>query len=358
MQITPVTDISYDEVISVLEDDGLVIIGFDTCYGVCCNPESQVAVDKLLSYKARPEGKAISIAVADITTAERYIELNETARTFYTRFLPGPFTIISHSKQIVGKGIESEKGTLGIRIPDNAWILGLLNVYNKAITSTSANQSYQKTPYTIADILDNLSSKSKELIDLIVDAGPLPHNPPSTVIDTTQGEVTMYRKGSIIPEGVVTHTHHSGSEADTIRIGRELLEQFKENLEHRPLIFALQGELGAGKTHFTKGVAEALGIQETIQSPTFILSREYQTSSGSLLYHIDTWRLEQNQGLDELGFMDMLKKTSSGKHNVMVIEWADLVADYLKNLHTNYKIVWIEIVYAKKPEERVLKWSE
>jgi len=349
-----ISNITLEHIIDVLNNSGLVILPFDTCYGVCCNPLDQKAVDKMLQYKIRPAGKPISITVKDRSMAERYVQLNETAHNFYDRFLPGPYTIISDSLHVVAKGIESENGTLGIRIPDNTFINELVAVYDNPITSSSANQANKKTPYSVDDIVNNASRKSLELIDLIVDAGELPHNPPSTVIDTSNGAIHVLRKGEFLPEGAVVNQFVSVSEENTIQFGAELMDKFIYNLEERPVLFALQGDLGAGKTHFTKGVAQALGLHRPIQSPTFILSREYDLESGKRLYHIDTWRLEKEEDLESIG-LDMMLTDK----NVVVIEWADKVLSYLKSLNQNIKIIWVDIEYDKENEtRRILKWSE
>ena len=85
-------------------------------------------------------------------------------------------------------------------------------------------------------------------------------------------------------------------------------------------IILLTGDLGAGKTTFTKGLAQGLGIHANIKSPTFTLIREYH--QGRLpLYHMDVYRLEEVGG-DELG----LEEYFNGD-GVSVVEWAKFVAD-------------------------------
>lgn len=87
-------------------------------------------------------------------------------------------------------------------------------------------------------------------------------------------------------------------------------------------IILLDGDLGAGKTTFTKGIATGLGITRNIKSPTFTIIREYQT--GRLpLYHMDLYRLEDGGG-DELG----LDEYFNG-NGVCVIEWSQFIANEL-----------------------------
>ena len=87
-------------------------------------------------------------------------------------------------------------------------------------------------------------------------------------------------------------------------------------------VILLDGQLGAGKTTFTKGLALGLGITRNIKSPTFTLVREYQ--QGRLpLYHMDVYRLEESEG-DDLGFEEYLNG-----NGVCVIEWSQFIADQL-----------------------------
>jgi tRNA threonylcarbamoyladenosine biosynthesis protein TsaE len=86
----------------------------------------------------------------------------------------------------------------------------------------------------------------------------------------------------------------------------------------------LVGDVGAGKTTFTKGLASGLGIKDTIQSPTFTINRTYEAPSGIRLVHYDFYRL------DEAGIMATeLVEVSEDTAAVAVVEWADAVASVM-----------------------------
>jgi L-threonylcarbamoyladenylate synthase len=349
MQVVKKCQKSINEAISVLKNGGLIIFPCETVYGIAVDSSNGVAVKKLNKYKQRPLGKPYAIMCSDQKMAEKYVSLNETARNLYKSFLPGPVTVISNGKHKIAKGIESETGTLGIRIPDYPFMLDLIKQFGRPIVATSANSSYQKRPYKITDILENISEKQRSFIDLIIDAGELPHNEPSTVIDTTlddpvvlrQGEVKLKDKNEIL----------SRSEENTRNIGKELWQKYESYKGHRAIVFALEGEMGAGKTQFTKGLARAMGIKELVTSPTFALENEYQNGSKKL-FHFDAWRLEKSDELNALGFSDLIKNKS-----IIAIEWAERVADTIRKFDDEAIVIWIKIEFGKKENERLISWG-
>ncbi|HAV15570.1 MAG TPA: hypothetical protein DCX25_04550 [Candidatus Pacebacteria bacterium] len=336
--------------ISTLKSGGLVVYPTETTYGIGADATNQKAVDKLLQYKKRREGKPLSIAVFDQSMAEIYVELNAAAKKVYTTFLPGPITVVSKSKGNVAKGVTSETGALGIRIPNYPLILQLIKAYGKPITATGANASYKKRPYTIQDIFSNISEKQKSLIDVVLDAGELPHNEPSTVIDTTLDDIEVLRQGSItFSETSQIKTH---STEETVRLGKKIVQKYKNLLSYKALVFCLVGELGAGKTQFSKGIAEGLGIKKTIVSPTFTLSRNYPfEGEGKKLefVHIDTWRLFSSKEFLDLGFAQMIDSC-----DVIAVEWADKVHDVLNQYSDEAKLIWVKFEYGKDENERTI----
>lgn len=82
-------------------------------------------------------------------------------------------------------------------------------------------------------------------------------------------------------------------------------------------VIALDGDLGAGKTRFCKGLAQGLGIQQTLASPTFPIVQEYPNPGGLALYHFDFYRLQSAEELIMLGWDDYLEAAG-----VVVVEWA------------------------------------
>lgn len=117
------------------------------------------------------------------------------------------------------------------------------------------------------------------------------------------------------------------NEMDTIEIAQNF-----ESEKFPNMIICLDGELGSGKTVFTKGIANALGVKESITSPTFTIIKEYD---GELpLYHMDVYRL--NGSVEGTGIEEYFHKGG-----VVVIEWADMIHDILpeERLDIKFKVV-------------------
>jgi L-threonylcarbamoyladenylate synthase len=319
MEVVKLTGKWLQKVTKTINEGGLVVFPSDTVYILAVDPTNKQAVDKLLAFKNRWAGKAISVAVANTDMAKEFIEFGEKEGRVYSQLLPGPFTVVSRGKHKVVEGIEAENGTLGIRISDNKYILELVVALGKPITATSANLSGRTPHYSLESFFKTLSLKKREMIDLVVDGGKLPKNKPSTVIDISSGGMEILRRGDLITgrsQGLI-----SKSVNDTMRIGSFLVNKLLEGTEgKKPLVLALSGDLGCGKTVFTRGIAKELGVKEKITSPTFNIYNEYKIETEKLikLIHMDLYRLESQEEFEDLKFMEMFKPGT-----LAVIEWPE-----------------------------------
>ena len=112
--------------------------------------------------------------------------------------------------------------------------------------------------------------------------------------------------------------YESRSEQDTFALGEKIGKAAKEGD-----IIALLGDLGVGKTVFTKGFAKGLGISEHVSSPTFTIMQIYD--EGRLpLYHFDVYRIGDPEEMEEIGYEDYF----FGK-GVCLVEWAGLIEDLM-----------------------------
>jgi tRNA threonylcarbamoyladenosine biosynthesis protein TsaE len=150
-----------------------------------------------------------------------------------------------------------------------------------------------------------------------------PRNAAGTVINI---------KDSLTQTLIASYEFLSGSPAATLALGRRLGERLEPGS-----VIALVGELGCGKTLFTRGICDGLGVPlRQVNSPTFVLVNEYR---GRLpVFHLDLYRLEGAGDGIELGWADYLARAQSG---VMIIEWAEKVLTLLPEdlLRVDFEVI-------------------
>lgn len=117
------------------------------------------------------------------------------------------------------------------------------------------------------------------------------------------------------------------SEKETYELGEMLGKSAKQGD-----VFTLEGNLGVGKTVFTKGLAKGLGVKEDVSSPTFTIVQEYE--DGRLpFYHFDVYRIGDIEEMDEIGYEDYIYGDG-----VCLIEWANLIEEILPKKRTEVRI--------------------
>ncbi len=126
----------------------------------------------------------------------------------------------------------------------------------------------------------------------------------------------------------------TGSAAETQRLGGQLGQLLRPG--H---VVALVGELGAGKTCLTQGIARGLGVEEPVTSPTFIMVNEYRIADGVAFYHIDCYRLDEN-GVAEALAIGMDELLGSG--GICVVEWAERIESLLPHEHLAVTLAYVD----------------
>lgn len=315
------------EAAAVLCAGGLVLYPTETLYGVAVNAMDPAAVDKLLAFKKRPAGKAVSVLVPGLAEAAQLVEIGGAERIVFERFLPGPVTLVVKDRGCVDGRLVSELGTLGIRISSHPVAAALAQAAGVPLTATSANAAGAARPYDIATALAGLSSRQRAHVDLVLDAGSLPRREPSSVIDLTGGIQRVVRAGEAVRD--LAQPLQTSSEDETRAIARETVRSLFHAVREKPVVLALSGEMGMGKTQFAKGVAEALGVSVPVTSPSFVVMKEYDgTVEGRRVrfVHMDCWRVGEVRS-SELGLDDYLQPGT-----LLVIEWPAPLLEWLRSL--------------------------
>jgi tRNA threonylcarbamoyladenosine biosynthesis protein TsaE len=105
-------------------------------------------------------------------------------------------------------------------------------------------------------------------------------------------------------------------------------------------VFALYGTMGAGKTTFIHALCEAMGVKDTVTSPTFSIINEYNVPGGEIVYHMDLYRLKSNEEAVNAGVEDCLY---SG--NICLVEWPEKAPGIFpdKTLHIHISVIGDEL---------------
>jgi L-threonylcarbamoyladenylate synthase len=183
-------DKAVSECVSVLKNGGIVVYPTETCYGLGVDIFNQEALQKLYTLKKMPAYKPVSVIVTSPEDAKRWGEIDQNAEDLMKRYWPGPYTFIVGRKgslpQFFNKGINK----VGFRNPS---VLDLLKVVEKMehpVTTTSANLSGRMECYEVSEFLSQLKGEQIPVkIDLVLDAGEIGENPPSTVYDCVDEKV-------------------------------------------------------------------------------------------------------------------------------------------------------------------------
>lgn len=121
--------------------------------------------------------------------------------------------------------------------------------------------------------------------------------------------------------------YESQNPEQTFAIAKELGQQAQEGD-----VFCLIGDLGVGKTLFSQGFANGMGVEDYVNSPTFTIVQEYDGSDRKL-YHFDVYRIEDIDEMEEIGYTEMVYGDG-----VCLIEWADMIEEIWPQHYTKVVI--------------------
>jgi len=179
-------------IVATLKRGGLVAFPTDTVYGL-----GGLAVDqsrrRLQNLKGREPARPLGVFVATIPQARKLVsEIPSHATRLMRTFWPGPLTLILRSSNRLPKTL-LHQGTIGIRIPNQKWLLLVLRKLRKPMLQTSANISGQPEARNCAEIIKTFGNE----LDLIVDGGRIKRTRPSTVLDVSGSVPIILRAGAI-----------------------------------------------------------------------------------------------------------------------------------------------------------------
>jgi L-threonylcarbamoyladenylate synthase len=182
-----------NEAVVVLRAGGIVAYPTDTLYGLAVDPFKGAAAEKLFAVKERDRASAITLIAASAEQARTAGMFQHADIKLAAAFWPGPLTIVVAAAAGLSPGIASQRGTVGIRVPAHAVARALAAAFGGCITATSANVSGRSAASTPDEALAALDDR----IDALLDAGPVPGGPPSTIVEIGARGPLLHRAGAV-----------------------------------------------------------------------------------------------------------------------------------------------------------------
>ena len=179
-----------DRIVEMLNNGKIIALPTDTIYGLACIFDNIESINNIYSIKGRDYSKPLIMMVSDIEMLDRYCVIDQLSLKLINKFMPGPLTVILNKKDIKHQ-YYNRYDTIGIRIPNNRYILDIIRVLDKPILVTSANKSNSINNIRDIDVIDDIGI----YIDGIV-LGSCSNNIGSTIVDVNDDKLIL-REGII-----------------------------------------------------------------------------------------------------------------------------------------------------------------
>ena len=178
----------------VLGAGGIVAFPTETFYGLGVAALDAPAVRRVFGLKGRAESKPVLVLVDSIEMVERVAaSVPEAARRLMDRHWPGPLTLVLAARPEIPDEVTAGTGTVGVRLSPHPVATGLVRHLGAPVTAPSANPSGASPASTAGGVLDYFARG----LELVLDGGPTPGGPPSTVVDATVTPPRVLRRGAV-----------------------------------------------------------------------------------------------------------------------------------------------------------------
>ena len=180
-----------NEVISVLENGGVIICPTDTVYGFLALAENEKAVEKIYKIKKRPRSKPLPVFVKDIKIAQELANISKDQEKVLKKHWPGKYTFVLEIRK-TAKLYGQDKKTIALRIPKYKFLNDLLKKINKPLVQTSVNISGEPELKKIKEIIEKFKD-NKNKPNLIINRGNLLKSKSSKIVDLTREDKVVLR---------------------------------------------------------------------------------------------------------------------------------------------------------------------
>lgn len=178
---------------AILRSGGLVVFPTDTTYGLGCDIFSKRSIDRIYLLKGLDKKHRLSFLCSELSEVSRYAVIEDRNYRILRHHMPGPYTFVLPATPEVPRIVQSNRRTVGIRIPENRVCIALVEALGHPIISTTVGRA-RDNGMTYTNNPDDVVRMFGKSIDLFLDGGAL-YGEPSSVIDLTQDEPVILRKG-------------------------------------------------------------------------------------------------------------------------------------------------------------------
>lgn len=192
MQTKVVTKDQLDILVDAVKQGEVIAFPTETVFGLGIVYDSKIAMDRLKWAKQRPESKPFTLMVSDVSWIEQFADTKKDDWKIINRFMPGALTLIFNRKKEVDSRITNGYDTIGIRCPDDPFVLELISRVGKPLLVPSANISGMPAATSTQEVLDQLDGR----ISLVVD-GVCGSSEASTIISLVEDRPVLIRQGKI-----------------------------------------------------------------------------------------------------------------------------------------------------------------
>ena len=190
-------NIKIKELAQELREGQVLVVPSETCYGLSSDAKNSKAIKKIYAIKGREFNKLLLLLCSSLTQAKKYFLFSKEELELVKKYWPGALTIVLRVKKNPGLFLQKGQVDFAVRVPTDGFSRKLVRQFGSPMVSTSANVSDGENCYSADDVLLQFKDK-KNQPDVLVDAGKLKRNKPSTIVKVNEkGEVEVLRQGEV-----------------------------------------------------------------------------------------------------------------------------------------------------------------
>jgi L-threonylcarbamoyladenylate synthase len=193
MKNKTLTEKDVAECAAILKNEEILAFPTETVYGVGVVYDSKIAFEKLVSLKKRPPNKPFALMCDSMKQAYSYIDVSGKAKAVMEAFLPGELTVLVHAKKELPEHVTLGTGVIGIRVPDDPFVSGLIHTVGKPCLVTSANRSGEPTSTNYDEVVKIFHGEVGGIVK-----GKCVSLIPTTIVSLVdETKITLIREGPI-----------------------------------------------------------------------------------------------------------------------------------------------------------------